>query len=59
MSENMRKSDVTYIISIGFGIDGLCIFIAALWFEYVSNDWRHLYAIPLSLFALNLIWLIF
>jgi len=59
MSENMRVSDPTYVISSAYGIDGLNVVIASLFFKYISKDWRHLYAIPLFLFGINLVWLCF
>jgi len=58
MSENMRVSDVSKVTSIAFGIDGLCIFFASIWFKYISPEWQKLYGIPLLLMCMILVWLI-
>ena len=59
MSESMRVNDVSKIISIAFFVDGLCVLIAAIFFKYISKDWRIFYGIPLGIFTINLIWLLF
>ena len=58
-TENLPVKSSAKVTSIMFGVDGLCIFMAAIWFKYISKEWTGFYVIPLSLFCLIWIWNLF
>ena len=59
MSEHMRAIDTPKVTSIMFSIDSLCIFNAAIWFQYISKDYTYFYAIPLVLLTFILVFRLF
>lgn len=47
MSEHLVQSHVPGATAFFFGIDSSCIFLTALYFKYVSQDWHLIYGLPL------------
>ena len=46
MSEHMKTADVARVTSLYFFMDSSGIFWAALYFKYVSKDWRLIFGFP-------------
>ena len=59
MAEHMRAIDIPFVTSVMFSIDALCIFDAAIWFQYISKDYTYFYVIPLILLTLILLFRLF
>ena len=49
MSENMMTKDISKATSFMFGLDSLVICFAALYFRFISKDWRTLFIFPIIL----------
>ena len=46
MTENMRVIHVPKITAVYFFVDSLGIFVASIWFKYISIQWKTFYLIP-------------
>jgi putative MFS transporter len=47
MSENMRIKDASRATATMFTVDAMCIFVAAVYFYWISKDWEFLFAFPM------------
>ena len=47
MSENVLKSDLAKSLSLMSAIDSSTIFLAVLYFRFISKDWRWIFGMPL------------
>ena len=46
MTEHMQVKDVPRATSFLFFFDSLAIFVAAIYFEHISKDWRFVFGFP-------------
>jgi drug/metabolite transporter (DMT)-like permease len=47
MCENMRNQDVSKVTIYMFTLDSLSIFVTAMYFRFISKDWRFIFGAAL------------
>jgi MFS family permease len=53
LSEHLKKEDVAKATAVMFVIDALCIFWSALYFKFISKDWKYLYGLTLFMLFIS------
>jgi len=55
----MHTDDVARVTPLMFTLDTLVIFIAAMYFAFISKDWRMIYGVPIVIHCLVLCMMLF
>ena len=55
MTENMRTKDVPNATAFLFFFDSMGIFVAAMYFKYISIDWRYMFGFPSLILACDIV----
>lgn len=59
MVEHMASKDAPWTTSIVLSLDAASIFMASLWFQYISKDYTIFYGLPLIILAVVVIYRLF